>query len=99
MCTSAIIISLVRHGETHLRDSCVAGSSHFEASFYNLTSQRAFLATPLNHLKQINFCVYRLNYISYEFAKIILSRVGVTYKTGFGLDDWIYGQLRHSRYH
>jgi hypothetical protein len=25
-----------------------------------------------------------------HFIMLILSRVGVTYKTGFGLDDWIY---------
>jgi hypothetical protein len=27
---------------------------------------------------------------------IILSRIGVTYKTGFGVDDWIYWHLIHT---
>jgi hypothetical protein len=28
-----------------------------------------------------------------DLPPLILSRVGVTYKTGFGLDDWIYCTL------
>jgi hypothetical protein len=43
-------------------------------------------------LKNLNYALVKK--INIEFNKVI-SLVGVTYRRGFGSDDWIYWQLIH----
>jgi hypothetical protein len=50
--------------------------------------EKVFIVPILYHPSDIKVCV--LCVIATYLVHWVLSRVGVIYKTGFGLDDWIY---------
>jgi hypothetical protein len=63
-------------------------------------TRRYLLLTPLRKFRFSGRCALMIvswwTLLPRTCAFKILSRVGVTYKTGFGWDDWIYWHLNHT---
>jgi hypothetical protein len=45
------------------------------------------------YVSRFYFCISLTSYVMLILIAIVLSSIGVTYKTGFGFGDWIYCTL------